>query len=297
MLRKAAAVLALAAIAALSHWLSTPAPESPAQRGAVRKQTDKLPNVLLKTQHGNAVRFYDDLVRDRTVLINLMYTGCGDICPANTAQLAALHERLGARVGSDIALLSVSIDPAGDSPERLERYWRAFGARPGWLFVTGAPADVERLRRALGLYDLDPDIDDDPAQHSGMLVIGNDRSDKWLTLPVMTETDLLAVAVLRVAAQRAGIAGQGREPYTRFCATCHGGKGDGDGPLARALVPPPARHSDAAYMARLSDDYVLRLLREGGAAFGKSPLMAPWGRNLSEEQLLDIIAFMRTLAR
>jgi protein SCO1/2 len=296
MVRKAVALLVLAAIAALSYWASAPAPEAPVQRGAVRKQTDKLPNVLLKTQHGKAVRFYEDLVRDRTVLINLMYTGCGDICPANTAQLVALHERLGARVGADITLLSVSIDP-GDSPERLERYWRAFGARPGWLFLTGAPADVERLRRGLGLYDLDPGIDDDPAQHSGMLVVGNDRADQWLTLPVMTETDLLAVAVMRVAVQRMGSAGHGREPYARFCATCHGSKGDGDGPLARALVLAPARHSDAAYMAGLSDDYLLRLLREGGAAFGKSPLMAPWGRNLSDEQLLDIIAFMRTLAR
>jgi cytochrome c553 len=66
--------------------------------------------------------------------------------------------------------------------------------------------------------------------------------------------------------------------------------------LAQMLVPRPARHSDAAFMNALSDEYLFRLFKEGGPAFGKSPLMGAWGKNLSEQQIRDLVAFLRTLA-
>jgi cytochrome c553 len=62
------------------------------------------------------------------------------------------------------------------------------------------------------------------------------------------------------------------------------------------LVPRPARHSDAAFMNALSDEYLLRLLKEGGPAVGKSSLMGAWGKNLSEQRICDLVAFMRSLA-
>lgn len=93
-----------------------------------------------------------------------------------------------------------------------------------------------------------------------------------------------------------GVAARGQGDYATYCSPCHGSRGNGDGPLARMLVPRPARHSDAAFMNALSDEYLFRLLKEGGPALGKSPLMGVWGRNLSEQQIRDLVGFLRSLA-
>jgi cytochrome c oxidase cbb3-type subunit III len=93
-----------------------------------------------------------------------------------------------------------------------------------------------------------------------------------------------------------GIAPRGQGDYATYCAPCHGSAGQGDGPLARMLVPKPARHSDAAFMNTLSDEYLFRLLKDGGPAFEKSPLMGAWGRILSEQQIHDLVAYTRSLS-
>ncbi len=169
------------------------------QRGATHKQSDRFSNILLYTQHGQPVRFYDDLVKDKTVIINVTYTACGDICPASTAELAKVHELLGPRMGRDIVMLSLSIDPVADTPERLKQYWEAFGAKPGWLFLTGKPAEVDRLRRELGAYDLDPLIDANPTQHAGFITVGNDRTNRWAALPLLMHRPQLVGTILRMS--------------------------------------------------------------------------------------------------
>lgn len=173
--------------------------ETHAQRGATPKQSDRFSNVSLYTQQGESVRFYDDLVKNKTVVVNFMYSGCGETCPANTAELAKLNRLLGPRMGRDVLMLSVSIDPLHDTPQRLKQYWEAFGSRPGWLFLTGAYADIERLRHELGAYDLDPVVDADPAQHAGFITVGNDRSNRWLALPLQMDTAQLLGAILRTS--------------------------------------------------------------------------------------------------
>ena len=97
--------------------------ETHAQRGATPKQSDRFSNVSLYTQQGETVRFYDDLVKNKTVVINFMYSGCGEICPANTAELAKINRLLGPRMGRDVIMLSLSIDPLHDTPQRLKQYW------------------------------------------------------------------------------------------------------------------------------------------------------------------------------
>ena len=97
------------------------------------------------------------------------------------------------------------------------------------------------------------------------------------------------------ASEPAATRGQG--DYKTYCAACHGSRGGGDGPLAAMLVPKPSPHSDAARMDALSDEYLFRLLKEGGPALGRSALMNAWGKTFSEEQILDLIAFIRTLSR
>lgn len=98
------------------------------------------------------------------------------------------------------------------------------------------------------------------------------------------------------AADSYGLAARGKGDYAAYCAPCHGSMGGGDGPLASMLVPKPARHSDAAFMKALSDEYLFRLLNEGGPALGKSRLMGVWGGILSGQQIRDLVAYLRFLA-
>lgn len=90
---------------------------------------------------------------------------------------------------------------------------------------------------------------------------------------------------------------QGAALYAANCASCHGAVGAGDGPAGAALVPKPARHDDGAYMNALTNEHLFRVVKEGGPAVGKSPLMAPWGGMLNDAQIWDLVAFMRSLAK
>jgi mono/diheme cytochrome c family protein len=90
---------------------------------------------------------------------------------------------------------------------------------------------------------------------------------------------------------------RGEALYATYCASCHGPRGDADGPAAAALVPKPARHSDGAYLNALSNEHLFKVVKEGGAAVGKSALMAPWGGTLSDAQIWDVVAFVRSLAK
>ena len=102
---------------------------------------------------------------------------------------------------------------------------------------------------------------------------------------------LLSTALVAYAAD----AEQGKKLYGQFCASCHGQSGQGDGPAAAALNPKPRDHTDKEYMSKMSDDEMLKVIKNGGASVGKSPLMPPWGASLKDEQIQDIIAYVRTL--
>lgn len=89
---------------------------------------------------------------------------------------------------------------------------------------------------------------------------------------------------------------RGAPIYAQYCASCHGPKGAGDGPLAQALEPRPAHHNDGAYMNALANDHLFQVVKQGGASVGRSPLMTPWGGMLSDAQIWDVVAYLRTLA-
>jgi mono/diheme cytochrome c family protein len=88
---------------------------------------------------------------------------------------------------------------------------------------------------------------------------------------------------------------EGKKLYGQFCASCHGQSGKGDGPAAAALNPKPRNHTDKEYMSQMSDDEMLKVIKNGGASVGKSPLMPPWGASLKDEQIQDVIAYIRSL--
>jgi protein SCO1/2 len=171
-------------------------PASASEQGAANP--NGFPNILLQTQDGKSVRFYDDLVKGKTVLVNFIYTNCEKSCSPITANLARVHALLGDRVGRDLFLLSISLDPAVDRPKTLKEYAARFGQFNGWYFLTGNEAEIDHLRRSMGLYDLDPDRDADKTQHAGIVIAGNDRTNRWASLPALMDYRQIAQTVLRI---------------------------------------------------------------------------------------------------
>jgi cytochrome c oxidase cbb3-type subunit 3 len=90
---------------------------------------------------------------------------------------------------------------------------------------------------------------------------------------------------------------RGAAHYKMLCATCHGEDGCSAGPGAAGLDPQPAHHCDGNYMNKLSDEHIFKVIKEGGMSVGKSPLMAAWGGALSDDQIHDVVAFVRSLAK
>jgi protein SCO1/2 len=145
----------------------------------------------LRSHDGRTVHFYDDLLKGKIVLINFMYTECGDICPGMTQNLADVQALLGDRVGRDIFMYSFTLRPAYDTPDRLKAYADTFEVKPGWLFLTGVPDEIELLRRRLGFADSDPVLDADLEQHIGIVRIGNEPLNRWVMAAALLRPESL----------------------------------------------------------------------------------------------------------
>lgn len=165
-------------------------------RAAVIRERHLL-NIELTTHKGRSVRFYDDLVKGKVVAINFMFTTCQLACPLTTPRLVEVQKTLGERAGRDVTFLSISLDPGHDTPEVLRRYAEAFGAGPGWYFLTGKRHDIERLRRALGVYDVDPLVDADRTQHAGLIVLGNEPRARWNAIASLSKPVRIRQAIER----------------------------------------------------------------------------------------------------
>ena len=147
------------------------------------------PNVVLTDQDGKKHRFYDDLLRDKIVTINFMFTTCKDICPLDTANLLRVQELLGDRVGKDFFMYSISIDPENDSPEALKRYMETYGVKPGWKFLTGRKEDVDLLISKLAMRVSTPGK---PQDHDTSIRLGNERLGQWIKRSVFDDPKVLA---------------------------------------------------------------------------------------------------------
>ena len=137
---------------------------------------DYFPNVALTTHNGDQVRFFDDLIEGKIVVINFIYTTCPDTCPLETAKLVSVQQILKDRIGKDVFFYSITIDPENDTPEVLKEYRDRFKA--DWTFLTGKESDIESLRKKLGLFI--SDIPDDSNNHNVNMIIGNQATGRWM---------------------------------------------------------------------------------------------------------------------
>lgn len=157
-----------------------------------------LPNVTLTTHEGKQVRFYDDLVKDKVVTFNFFYANCENVCPIVTANLVKVQRLLADRVGRDIFMYSFTLKPEEDTQDAIREYANMHGAKPGWTFLTGKPADIEHLRRSLGFTYPDPAVDSDKEQHIGNVRYGNEPLMLWSACPGMAHAEWIAETLSRM---------------------------------------------------------------------------------------------------
>jgi cytochrome oxidase Cu insertion factor (SCO1/SenC/PrrC family) len=132
----------------------------------------KIPDAQVVDQNGKQLNFYSDLIKGKTVAINFIFTTCTTICPPLTATFRRVQQDAAAR-GLDVQLISVSVDPATDTPERLRDFAAKFKAGPGWTFVTGDKSLIDSVLQSLGAAVSNKN------DHTPMILIGNDASDYW----------------------------------------------------------------------------------------------------------------------
>jgi protein SCO1/2 len=133
----------------------------------------KLHDLELLDQDGRKVQFRTDVVGDRVVVIDTFFTTCGLICPILSAIYADLQDQLGDRLGKEVALVSISVDPTTDVPPRLKEFAGTWEAKPGWVFLTGKKQTVDRVLDGLGLYSADFTV------HPAAFLVGDGKNGGW----------------------------------------------------------------------------------------------------------------------
>lgn len=146
------------------------------------------PDVELVDQFGESHRFYSDLLEGKVVVINAMFTSCAGSCPAMAARLRKLQAWLGDRLGRDVYILSISVDPERDTPESMAAFAGEFDAEKGWYFLTGERQKVSQVLKKLGQYV------EQPESHMSVMLIGNEPTGLWKkAMGIAPAEDLIAI--------------------------------------------------------------------------------------------------------
>jgi protein SCO1 len=213
---------------------------------------DYFPNVPLVTHTGKTVRFFDDVIKGKVVAINFIYTNCPDMCALETARLREVQRILGDRVGRDVFIYSITIDPERDTPEVLRRYAEKFQVGPGWLFLTGKEADTTLLRRKFGMYNEENRVEK-LQEHDLSSIIGNQSTGQWMKVSPYENPYVLATQLgswlhnWKIApeykrdyadAPKVRNISKGEELFRTRCSACHTiGVEDAAGTKTRPIGP------------------------------------------------------------
>lgn len=191
--------------------MAPPAPQvRPAAAGEFRPPAGgsaaRFPNVTVTNHRGATMRFRDTFVDGRALVVSGIYTRCRGSCPGTSLAMEELRETLTPVFGERLTFLSFTLEPLVDTPTELAKYaaiYRADGpaatGRCDWQFLTGEPSALDELRRGLGFFDLNPQVDSDLTQHAALLLFGNSTADRWASLPSNLRPGLLIETIRRVA--------------------------------------------------------------------------------------------------
>lgn len=148
-----------------------------------------IPDIVVFDQNGRRHHLFSDLIEGKTVAISFIFTTCTTICPPIGANFAKLEKALGPRAGSEIQLLSISVDPLTDTPQRLKAWKEQFGGGEGWTLVTGAKTEIDKALKAVQFFTADK------TDHSPFLLLGNQKSGVWQRINGFAEPARLVEAL------------------------------------------------------------------------------------------------------
>ncbi|HSD48058.1 MAG TPA: SCO family protein [Pyrinomonadaceae bacterium] len=170
-------VLSLSTIVMAQEPTAPPAnPAAPKQAPATAEKPSAekyFTDIELVNQNGEKMRFYHDLLQGKTVIINSFFATCQGSCLPITRNLEKIQEVLGERLGHDVRIISISVDPTVDTPGELLAFGKKFHARPGWYFLTGSKENVEFVLKKLGQFV------ENKQDHLNIIIVGNDRTGLW----------------------------------------------------------------------------------------------------------------------
>ena len=165
-------------------------PVEPKPAQANESQAQKyFTDIELINQNGEKMRFYTDLLKGKTVIIDSFFATCQGSCLPMNRNLEKVQEALGDRLGKDAHIISISVDPTVDTPTALQAYAKKLNARPGWYFLTGDKASVEFVLKKLGQFV------DDKNDHLNIFIIGNERTGLWKKAFGLAKSDELMKVV------------------------------------------------------------------------------------------------------
>ncbi len=266
------------------------------------KRTAEFPNVELTTQDGRTLRFYDDVIKGRSVAINVIFTSCKDVCPLETANMVQLKRALGARAGREIHLYSISIDPQRDTPEVLRAYAEKFGAQ--WTFLTGKPQDIKAITKRLALIR-DRDNPTSRQTHPAALHYGGDEPTRqWTRFSAVDSPSFLAARMgaflgwrdsgpaKTYAEAKPVTVHNGQRLFQSKCAACHTvGKGDRIGPDLAGV----ADRRESAWLARYiaePDEVLAKGDPIATALYNKYKKIGMPNLRLGSSDVSDLVSFL-----
>ena len=135
--------------------------------------TLEIPIAEMVTQNSEPVDLRSDVVSDRIVVLDFIYTTCTTVCPVLTAIMSQVNGQLAERIGKDVILVSMTVDPKRDTPARLKKYSSNFRTDDGWLWLTGDKLVVDGVLRKLGAYTANFE------HHPAMVLVGDGRTGQW----------------------------------------------------------------------------------------------------------------------
>ncbi|HEX8136375.1 MAG TPA: SCO family protein [Pyrinomonadaceae bacterium] len=199
--------LSLAAVAAAQE-VKPPAPHAPHAGHGTHIEKAHEPTVAEKyfsdvelvNQDGEKVRFYTDVLKGKTVVVNAFFTTCTSVCPPMNRTFEKIQEALGARLGRDVFLVSITVDPAIDTPARLKEYAAKFHARQGWTLLTGKKENIDWALYKLGQYVQDKN------EHKTVVIIGNETTGLWKKAFGLAKAEELIRLIEEVAADKGAAA-------------------------------------------------------------------------------------------
>lgn len=170
---------------------------------AAQRATFKLSETPLLDQHGRTLKFKSEALGERIAVIGFVYTTCTTVCPVVSAVMAQVQDKLGARLGRDVALVTVTVDPVRDTPARMKEYGAKLGSGAGWTWLTGPKPQVDEVLKVFGAYT--PNF----TEHPALVLVGDAKSGKWLRFYGFPTPEQLMAAVNELTAGRAKTASAG----------------------------------------------------------------------------------------